>query len=257
VAALCGEHLLAAGAILVVEGAEGLFAEWHSRILELVRQDQRSRVQLILAAAGIYALYGIAGLAWTRRRWAALGLVVRGMASHPERHVYPFLMDNGNAVITANWLVDGLGQSQILRRLEPDLPSTAERVVGLISGLAVTRWLAGMDDADLSRIVGADARGQQLGFPDYPALYDRFFGWAEELAKACLSSSEIEKGLEQVIPVRGKSGVAGTCAHILPALGCLMSMNRGTSPFDWFFDVDKNGRWAEWMETRFPKVMST
>ena len=205
----------------------------------------------------IYALYGIAGLAWTRRRWAALALVVRGMASHPERHVYPFLMDNGNAVTTANWLVDNLGQSQVLRRLEPDLPSTAERVVGLTSGLAAIRWLAGMDDATLSKIVGAEFRGEQFGLPHYAALYDRFFGWAEELAKACHSSSEIEKGLEQAVPVRGKSGAAGTCADILPALGCLMSMNRGTNPFDWFFDVDKSGSWAEWMETRFPKVMNS
>ena len=244
VAATCAEELLSSGLVFVQEDERDPFEEWLTRATYTITQHDGLQFAVhrqIGTAAGVLAAYGAAYLAWDRRRFDQLRIVVEAYASAPDQWSRHTIL-GGGVDQTEPWIVSALGDSAVFQRVIPSSAEDLAKTVPLVSAIAMLKQLASISAAALAAYVERPATARPFAL--FPASCPRAATWVNSLAEACLASPPIARDLAQVVFGISTADFTVLCRRLTPAIA--VAMERESHGLTLWNGTEGATRWRRW-----------
>jgi hypothetical protein len=225
--------------LILADEVDG-FTEWADRTQALFESDSRSRFQsTVCSDAAALAQIGAAAVAWQRRRWSHLRILMDLWGSDP-RHVSVLGLLQGNVRKLLPWAGQTLAASPVLRGL--DAIAGVDDALLMVFGVLALRHVVAVPKDDRVRFV-AGGDGEEF-FP-VPSLFAPGPRFVDSLANECLASRQTEAALAKELFGVAPEVFRGTCAEITPVLDRLIRLLNPNTAVEWMF-VDKEQRWKKW-----------
>jgi len=246
IAASCAEELMSAGIALVASDMRDEFEEWLMSAVFPIRQtdgNQHLVTRIVLEPAGVLAAHGAGVFAWKHRRLALLRRIVDEYVKADRGWIHHEVLAN-NAVALQPWMAASLTASVVLQRADRTLAAAPSPALSFVSGLAVLKFLAGADRAELDLFMAAPDQ-QRWPIPFAPGLVE--IGWAAELVDVGTLRPALERDLAKVIFDMNVTEFRQFCNEQTKALAtCIHVASRRISRRQDLSDGVDLRRWKEW-----------
>lgn len=225
------------------------FEEWLSTATIASRADDGLRhavSRLILAPAGVYAAYGAGVLSYRLRRFVLLRHVIDAYIKSPNQWIYQTILGGGAGALEP-WILRSLQASKVFHRAVSTVGVPSDKEVGIVSGLAILKALAGVPQTCLDDFVRADNVRVDVPVADFPGFYFPSACWVPTLASQVAASSKFEREIGHEIFDLAPDGLRSLAKRVTPALAKIVNRLNWEAGrrVEWGYNVDATP-WNRW-----------